>query len=111
VRLPLDGFSDSVPSLIYEQLLLSRYYAKNSHALVIQSDTSRVQSENQEECFKRLEAEIRAAGQKAVRGETSAAQKQKVENLQKAQNEFRLKSKKMHSGKKSSRRGSPSSNY
>lgn len=45
------------------------------------------------------------AGKKAVPGETSAAQREHVQKLQRAENEKRLHSKKFSSNKKASRRG------
>ncbi|KAI4943662.1 hypothetical protein J4E86_009625 [Alternaria arbusti] len=68
------------------------------------ADDSRKQSDNAQSCYRRIYEAIARAGQDAVPAETSAAQVQRVKQLQKADNERRLKSKKQQSAKKTSRR-------
>ncbi|EAT78030.1 hypothetical protein SNOG_14490 [Parastagonospora nodorum SN15] len=55
-------------------------------------------------CYRRLFDAIVEAGRHAVPNETSAEQSIRVKNLQKSDNERRLKTKKQQSSKKSSRR-------
>ncbi|KAI4668132.1 uncharacterized protein J4E78_001955 [Alternaria triticimaculans] len=75
-----------------------------SNAIIVQADDSRKQSDNAQSCYRRIYQAIARAGQDAVPAETSAAQVQRVKQLQKADNERRLKSKKQQSAKKTSRR-------
>ncbi|KAI4634954.1 hypothetical protein J4E83_002276 [Alternaria metachromatica] len=75
-----------------------------SNAIIVQADDSRKQSDNAQSCYRRIYEAIARAGQDAVPAETSAAQVQRVKQLQKADNERRLKSKKQQSAKKTSRR-------
>ncbi|EFE31944.1 peptidyl-tRNA hydrolase domain protein [Trichophyton benhamiae CBS 112371] len=116
-----------VPKILHPSIRSSRYYAENSQALVIQADESRKQSQNLNACFDKLTSMIAEAGRAAVPGETSPEQKKKVQKLcvvdtekttkvikkttanryyrQKAANEARIRMKKAHSNKKSSRKG------
>ncbi|EFE41946.1 peptidyl-tRNA hydrolase domain protein [Trichophyton verrucosum HKI 0517] len=92
-----------------------------------QADESRKQSQNLNACFDKLTSMIAEAGRVAVPGETSPEQKKKVQKLyvidtekttkvikkttangyyrQRAANEARIRMKKEHSNKKSSRKG------
>ncbi len=81
----------------------SRYYAEKTSSLVIQSDESRKASANKETCVRKLNELIVEVYKHAVPGETTDEQKEKVKRLQKAENEARLKTKKLHSSKKQSR--------
>ena len=118
-----------VPSILHPQLQESRYYAPKSGALVIQADGSRKQTDNVQECFKKLQDLILSAGRSVVRGETTPeqiarakrlyvrflvligqARANSIVNRQKVANENRLKAKRTNSTKKSSRRGG-NSNY
>ncbi|KAJ4412623.1 hypothetical protein N0V91_000382 [Didymella pomorum] len=83
----------------------SRYVAAKSNDIIVQADDSRKQNDNALACYKRLYDAIVEAGRNAVPNETSAEQQRHVKNLQKADNERRLKIKKQQSAKKSSRRG------
>ncbi|KAF1351888.1 hypothetical protein BDV97DRAFT_265262, partial [Delphinella strobiligena] len=105
IRLPLSSLLPILPPLLRPAVLRSRYCAAKSDALVIQADDSRKQNDNVHSCFVKLHNMIVEAGQDVVPGETSAEQLERVKKLQKAENEGRLKSKKKHSDKKSSRRG------
>jgi peptidyl-tRNA hydrolase ICT1 len=122
LRVPLDALLKHVPSAIHGQLKQSRYVAAKSNAIIVQADDSRKQSDNAHSCYQRLFDAIVEAGHHAVPNETSAAQSQHVKTLyvrpgpspdnpdadkvrrQKADNERRLKTKKQHSAKKSTRR-------
>ncbi|KAK4973321.1 hypothetical protein LTR66_011183 [Elasticomyces elasticus] len=105
LRLPLPSLLQLVPKLLHPAIRSSRYCARSSESLVIQADDSRKQNDNVHSCFVKLHNLIMQAGKDAVPGETSEKQMKRVENLQKAENEGRLKMKKMHSSKKGARRG------
>ncbi|MCJ1475137.1 hypothetical protein MMC13_003797 [Lambiella insularis] len=111
LRLSLKDLLPIVPSLLHQQLQMSRYYAPRSDSIVIQSDTNRKQADNVQECYKKLEDLLLATGKTVVRGETTLAQLARVKKLQRADDEVRIKTKKMHSSKKSSRKGYSSSAY
>ncbi|PVH97678.1 hypothetical protein DM02DRAFT_597174 [Periconia macrospinosa] len=104
LKVPLDALLKQIPTLLHPQIRASRYVTSQSNAIIIQADDSRKQSDNAHSCYKRLFEAILEAGRTAIPGETSAAQAQRVKDLQKSDNERRLKSKKHHSAKKSSRR-------
>ncbi|KAF2023883.1 peptidyl-tRNA hydrolase domain-containing protein [Setomelanomma holmii] len=103
LRVPLDALLQHVPTALHSEIKRSRYVASN--AMIVQADDSRKQSDNARSCYKRLYDVIVQAGYHAVPNETSAEQLQLVKNLQKSDNERRLKSKKQQSAKKSARRG------
>ncbi|KAF2144551.1 uncharacterized protein K452DRAFT_266480 [Aplosporella prunicola CBS 121167] len=105
LRLPMDSLLPLLPNLFHQEMRASRYYASNSNSLVIQADDSRKQNDNVHSCFVKLHQLIAEAGRRLVPGETSDEQKERVRNLEKANNEARLKAKKSHSQKKSSRKG------
>lgn len=81
VRFQMQDLSCIVPALLHSQLRASKYYAKNSHSLVIHADGSRKQSDNIHECFQKLRRLIEAAGKTVVKGETSPKQAARVRNL------------------------------
>ncbi|DAA75055.1 TPA_exp: Peptidyl-tRNA hydrolase domain protein [Trichophyton benhamiae CBS 112371] len=105
IKVPMSALLPLVPKILHPSIRSSRYYAENSQALVIQADESRKQSQNLNACFDKLTSMIAEAGRAAVPGETSPEQKKKVQKLQKAANEARIRMKKAHSNKKSSRKG------
>ena len=94
-----------IPQPILEHLRTtgSQYLTKDGD-LVIQSQRSRTQEQNREDCFRKLASIIVDAGHDGIEGETSMETKQKVGKLIRKDNEMRIKSKKMHSSKKSARR-------
>ncbi|KAJ5978685.1 hypothetical protein N7501_002027 [Penicillium viridicatum] len=106
LKVPLDALLPLVPRLIHHPLRASRYAAERTQCLVIQSDEERKQSNNVESCYDKLYQLLQSSAKEAIPGETSQAQRNRVQKLQKAQNEGRIKDKKQHSDKKSSRRGS-----
>ncbi len=129
VRLAIKDLSHLTPSIIHEALVASQYYAAKSEALIVQADSSRSQSDNVEECFRKLYQNIMKICRSMIKGETSPDQVRKVGKLyaisidlgishtsvltsyvqrQKAENESRLRSKKTHSRKKSSRKAGKS---
>ncbi|KAI4733348.1 hypothetical protein E4T50_16094 [Aureobasidium sp. EXF-12298] len=109
LRLPLSALLPMLPAVIRPAVSKSRYSAKDD--LVIQADDSRKQNDNVHHCFIKLHHMIVQAGREVVPGETSAEQVERVKKLQKAENEGRLKMKKKHSDKKSSRRGGGKPDY
>ncbi|PYI07487.1 peptidyl-tRNA hydrolase domain protein [Aspergillus sclerotiicarbonarius CBS 121057] len=92
--------------VLHSPLLASRYVAARTQSLVIQSDESRRQTDNLESCYDKLHQLLKSLAEDNIPGETSQEQRDRVQRLKKAANEARIKSKKMHSSKKSSRQGS-----
>ncbi|KAF2794995.1 hypothetical protein K505DRAFT_302982 [Melanomma pulvis-pyrius CBS 109.77] len=105
LQVPLEGLLKYIPTALHSEIRTSRYIAPRSNNIIIQADDSRKQVDNAHSCYARLHQMVVEAGRNAVPGETSAEQSKRVKNLQKTENEYRLKSKKQHSAKKSSRRG------
>jgi hypothetical protein len=120
LKVSLDALLQYIPTALHAEIRASRYVAERASALIIQADDSRKQNDNAHNCYRRLHEAIVDAGRHAIPGETSAEQAERVKNLcvdralsrpvlttnrQKSENERRLKSKKTHSAKKSSRRG------
>ncbi|KAL4906160.1 hypothetical protein BDW74DRAFT_139286 [Aspergillus multicolor] len=106
LKVPLDSLLPLVPHIIHSPLQSSRYYAARTHSLVIQSEESRKQADNVSACYDKLHQLLKTTAKDLVPGETSPEQRQRVQKLEKAAKEARIKAKKMHSSKKSSRRGS-----
>jgi len=104
LKVPLDALLHHIPAALHGEIRRSRYVAARSNAIIVQAADSRKQSDNAQSCYRRIYEAIARAGQDAVPAETSAAQVQRVKQLQKADNERRLKSKKQQSAKKTSRR-------
>merc|ERR1712000_784401 len=76
---------------------------QNVNNLVVQADDSRKQQANKEACYRKLNELIVDVYKHNVPGETTKQQKEKVQQLQKAENEARLKRKHLHSSKKQAR--------
>ncbi|KAL3429475.1 hypothetical protein BDV09DRAFT_41013 [Aspergillus tetrazonus] len=106
LKVPLDSLLPLVPSIIHSPLQSSRYYAARTHSLVIQSEESRKQVANVDACYDKLHQLLKTTAEKVVPGETSPEQRARVQKLEKAAKEARIRAKKMHSSKKASRRGS-----
>jgi peptidyl-tRNA hydrolase ICT1 len=70
---------------------------------LIQADESRKSGTNKDTCYRKLSELVDEAYHATVPGETSAEQKEKVQQLKKSENEGRLKVKKKHSMKKAGR--------
>ena len=81
LRLTAKDFLPLIPHLLHSEVLASRYFASKSESLVIQGDESRSQAENIKECYGKLHAMVVAAGRKAVKGETSQTQVERVKAL------------------------------
>ncbi|KAJ5643485.1 uncharacterized protein N7484_005992 [Penicillium longicatenatum] len=105
LKVPLAALLPLVPRLLHPKLHTSRYASDRSQALIFQSDESRKQASNVDSCFDKLYQLLESSAKAVIPGETSPEQKDRVQKLQRAQNESRLKSKKFQSDKKSNRRG------
>lgn len=81
MRLKLSDVAHDIPSLIFDQLRKSRYYAENSDSIVIQADSSRKQSDNVEDCHKKLNDLIFDSGKSVVKAETSPEQIKRIKKL------------------------------
>jgi len=81
MRLNLKDLSPYVPSLLLEQLQSIGCYSYNSNSLVIQSQASRKQADNVQECHNKLKELIVKACKSAIRGETTPAQIARVKDL------------------------------
>ncbi|KIW74754.1 hypothetical protein Z517_11524 [Fonsecaea pedrosoi CBS 271.37] len=103
LRVPIDHLLPLIPVVLHRGILSSRYYAEKSSSLVIQADESRKAQVNKDACFRKLNELILDVYNAAVPGETTEAQNEKVKRFQKAENEARLKRKKIQSSKKQSR--------
>ncbi|KAJ5326770.1 Peptide chain release factor class I/class II [Penicillium brevicompactum] len=106
LKVPLGSLLPLVPRLLHQPLRDSRYHADRSQSLVIQADEERKQSNNVESCYDKLFQLLQTSAKAVIPGETTREQRDRVHKLQRAQNEGRIKAKKQHSEKKSSRRGS-----
>lgn len=111
LRLSASSLLRLLPTPLHEPILASRYHARNSGDIVIQSDTSRNQADNALACYRKLLDLVREAGQESVPGETSVEQLQRVEQLQKAEAAYRRRIKEFQSKKKASRRGGGRGEY
>jgi peptidyl-tRNA hydrolase ICT1 len=125
LKVPLSALLPQVPSILHQDLRSSRYVADRTDALVIQSDEARKQSANVESCYEKLYRVVEKSARNVIPGETSVEQRDRVRDLyvliyfclnqifmadnacrKKAETQARIKTKKMHSAKKSNRRNS-----
>lgn len=81
LKVPLDALLRHVPTALHAEIRDSRYVAERASALVIQADDSRKQSDNAHSCYRRLYEAIVDAARRAIPGETSAEQAERVKNL------------------------------
>ena len=81
VRLAASKLLPLMPSLLHAPVKASRHYASRTDSLVIQSDSSRKQMDNVEECFRKLHDFIVDIGESSIKGETSTQQITKVKKL------------------------------
>ena len=81
LRLKLKDLLPLVPDLLHERLRSSRYYALRSDSLVIQSDGSRKQASNVQECHDKLQEVILEAGKSTIRGETAPEKLAKLKRM------------------------------
>lgn len=104
LKVPLDSLLSHVPSALHLEIRSSRYNAPRSNSIIIQADDSRKQNDNMHSCYAKLQNMIIEAGRQALPGRTSAEKSQRVKALQKSENEQRLRTKKIHSSKKTARK-------
>ena len=67
--------------MIHPQLQSSRYVARRTRTLVIQSEETRRQASNVETCFDKLHQLLRGSAREVIPGETSQDQKDRVQKL------------------------------
>lgn len=80
LKVSLSSILKLTPSVLHSAIRHSRYSNAASESLTIQSDDSRKQSSNIDNCFVKLHDMIVEAGAKSVPGETSESQKELVKN-------------------------------
>ena len=68
---PIDKLRLHTPASVIEMLKATQYYVSSSDSIVIQSDEYRKQSENRNDCFKRLREVCLKVGEDAVKRERS----------------------------------------
>ena len=73
----LSSIAQHLPPMIVKELRASRYYSKNSDALIIQSQEGRVQRDNEEDTHRKLQYHIVDIAKKIIPGETTAETKEK----------------------------------
>ena len=81
MRVDLEALFKEVPSVLHAGLRHSSYYASKSQTLVISSDESRKQGDNQENCKVKLCSLIREIAHRSIPGETSAETRRRVASL------------------------------
>ncbi|KAI9754882.1 MAG: hypothetical protein M1815_005381 [Lichina confinis] len=81
LRLPCPLLFSVIPELLQTRVRESRFYAAKSHSVIVQSDGSRSQRDNVEECVRKLYDMIVEVGRAAIPGVTSQGQKKRVEEL------------------------------
>ena len=81
VRLPARDLLPLIPTMLHAPLRASKHYASRSDSIVVQSDSSRKQGENVEECFHKLHQLIVHIGETKIPGETSLQQVNRVRKL------------------------------
>lgn len=78
---PVSKIADHVPPMIIKELRASRYYSRNSDALVIASQEGRVQRDNEEDCHEKLYSHIMDIAKRIIPGETDPETKEKHAKL------------------------------
>lgn len=81
MKVDLEAFLKEVPPILHPGLRQSRYFTSKSQSLVITSEESRNQHDNQEKCKVKLHDLIREVGRESVPGETSVETRQRVQRL------------------------------
>ncbi|KAI0887019.1 uncharacterized protein GGS22DRAFT_159189 [Annulohypoxylon maeteangense] len=102
---PIEELSKDLPKLMRAALRSSKYYSKRNDSITIQAQTQRNRTANTEENHHKLLEELHRMYKDHVPGETSEETIKKYEDLAKSYHESRLQSKKQHSSKKASRKG------
>lgn len=81
MKVELDKLFKFVPSLLHQYIRDSHYCTSRSETLVINSDESRKQGDNVDNCRSKLYNMIRDIGHTKVPGETSDSQIKRVKTL------------------------------
>ena len=81
MKADLSELLKDVPPLLHGSIKESRYCTGKGDSVVISSSESRSQSENKRSCQVKLHSIITEAAKRVVPGETSSAQKQRVQGL------------------------------
>ncbi|ORY58880.1 uncharacterized protein BCR38DRAFT_460719 [Pseudomassariella vexata] len=103
---PVEELAKGLPKVLQSGLRSSKYYTSGNDSITIQAQTQRSRSANTNENFQKLAEELQQIYRKLVPGATSDKKMMKYEALEKAFHESRIRSKKQHSAKKASRKGS-----
>ncbi|EAQ83265.1 hypothetical protein CHGG_09669 [Chaetomium globosum CBS 148.51] len=103
---PVTQLLGVLPKLLHSGVRDLKYYSRRNDCLTIQAQTQRSRSANADENHQKLFEEIQSLYRRTVPGETRPEKAKKYAALKKGANEARMKSKKLQSLKKSSRRGS-----
>ncbi|PPQ95454.1 hypothetical protein CVT26_008473 [Gymnopilus dilepis] len=94
-----------IPKWALSALMKNSHYVASSHSILITSTAHRSQSQNVDECLRKLHALIASAAATSIKKETSEAQKKKVSDLAKAHDARRKAEKMKRSSVKEGRRG------
>ncbi|KAK1925201.1 hypothetical protein DB88DRAFT_488233 [Papiliotrema laurentii] len=106
VRLPLSpALGTWLPRYIMGEVQKSPYYLPNPPALLVSSQTSRSAPENLQAALRLLHQTLKDAAERPIIGETSAEQKQRVEELVVKEKAKRRILKDKRKANKASRRG------
>lgn len=81
MKVDLNNLLGEIPSVFHEGLRQSPFYTRKSNALIITSDESRKQSDNLDNCKRKLRELVRNVACDSIPGETSMETKQRVKNL------------------------------
>jgi peptidyl-tRNA hydrolase ICT1 len=77
----MNSLMPHVPKILHSQLRSSRFYVASSDCLQISAQTSRKQQSNKNECHEKFVQLLKDVSKEVIPGETSEAQKQKIEKL------------------------------
>ncbi|KAK7210444.1 hypothetical protein V2G26_017622 [Clonostachys chloroleuca] len=103
---PLKDLFAILPKVLHSALRSSRYYTANNDSLTFHAQTQRSRTLNAEDNGRKLMDEITRIYRENTPSETSEEKKQKYKEVAQRFHNSRLMSKKAHSSKKQSRRGS-----
>ncbi|KXJ90755.1 hypothetical protein Micbo1qcDRAFT_72701 [Microdochium bolleyi] len=96
--------SQCLPTILQRSLRSSKYYVRRNDSISVQAQTQRSRTANTDENRGKLLEEIQRMYKENVPGTTSLDTKKKHGAIAKSFHENRIKSKKQHSAKKSSRK-------
>ena len=81
LTVPLASLLPIVPPPLHANIRASQYFARGSDSLVIQSQDTRNRTTNLNRCYEKLLEILSRAGEDAIPGKTSDAQREKVKRL------------------------------